>query len=114
VFTVSGGPAPGWSGAVVAGIRQTTGAKAITLGKPSPAALREMCRALGTTPRRTLVVGDDLGLEIVMARRAGARTALVLTGISALADVDRLPAARRPDTVAASVAELPFMQEGRA
>jgi len=114
VFSVSGGPAPGWSGAVVAGIRQTTGAKAITLGKPSPAALREMCRALGTTPHRTLVVGDDLGLEIVMARRAGARTALVLTGISALADVDRLPAARRPDTVAASVAELPFMQEGRA
>ena len=96
VFSVSGGPAPGWSGAVVAGIRQTTGAKAITLGKPAPAALREMCQALGTTARRTLVVGDDLGLEIAMARRAGARTALVLTGISTLADVGRLPG--RPQT----------------
>jgi HAD superfamily hydrolase (TIGR01450 family) len=108
VFSVSGGPAPGWSGAVVAGIRQTTGVKAITLGKPSPAALREMCHALGTTPRRTLVVGDDLGLEITMARRAGARTALVLTGISSSADADDLQADRRPDTVAASVAELQF------
>jgi len=106
VFSVSGGPAPGWSGAVVAGIRQTTGVKALTLGKPSPAALREMCRALETTPRRTLVVGDDLELEIVMARRAGARTALVLTGISTAADVDRLPAAHRPDAVVASIAEL--------
>ena len=36
VFSVNGGPAPGWSGAIVAGIRQTTGARAVTLGKPSP------------------------------------------------------------------------------
>jgi ribonucleotide monophosphatase NagD (HAD superfamily) len=35
VFSVNGGPAPGWSGAVVAGIRQTTGARPFTLGKPS-------------------------------------------------------------------------------
>jgi HAD superfamily hydrolase (TIGR01450 family) len=108
VFSVNGGPAPGWSGAVVAGIRQTTGAKAITLGKPSPEALREMCRALGTTPRRTLVVGDDLTLDIAMARSAGARAALVLSGISDAVDVDRLRANRRPHTVAATIAELPF------
>jgi HAD superfamily hydrolase (TIGR01450 family) len=108
VFAVGGGRAPGWSGAVVAGIRQTTGAKAVTLGKPSPVALREMCRALGTTARRTLVVGDDLGLEIAMGRRGGARTALVLTGISQLADVERLPDGHRPDVVADSVAELPL------
>ena len=107
-FSVGGGRAPGWSGAVVAGIRQTTGAAARTLGKPAPEALREMCRALGTVPRRTLVVGDDLVLEIAMARKAGARTALVLTGISSAADVDALQAGRRPDAVAAAVAELPF------
>jgi HAD superfamily hydrolase (TIGR01450 family) len=106
--SVGGGRAPGWSGAVVAGIRQTTGARARTLGKPAPEALREMCRALGTVPRRTLVVGDDLGLEIAMARSAGARTALVLTGISSAAEVEALPAGRRPDAVARAVAELPF------
>jgi HAD superfamily hydrolase (TIGR01450 family) len=108
VFSIQGGPAPGWSGAIVAGIRQTTGAKALTLGKPSPEALREMCRALGTTPRRTLVVGDDLTLEIAMARRAGAHSALVLTGISSPADVDRLSADRMPDQIVASVGELSF------
>lgn len=108
VFSVKGGPAPGWSGAVVAGIRQTTGAKAVTLGKPSPEALREMCRTLEVPPSRTLVVGDDLSLEIAMARRAGARTALVLTGISSAADVESLADGRRPEAVAASVAALPF------
>jgi HAD superfamily hydrolase (TIGR01450 family) len=112
VFSVDGGPAPGWSGAVVAGIRQTTGAKALTLGKPSPAALRELCRSLGVEPRRTLVVGDDLALEIAMARRAGARAALVLTGISTAPQVEALPPGRRPDAVAPTIADLPFAQEG--
>jgi HAD superfamily hydrolase (TIGR01450 family) len=82
VFSVNAGPAPGWSGAVVAGIHQVTGVDALTLGKPSPEALREMCAALGVEESRTLVVGDDASLEIAMARAAGARTALVLTGIS--------------------------------
>lgn len=108
VFSVAGGPAPGWSGAVVAGIRQTTGARALTLGKPSPVALREMCRAMGVAPRRTLVVGDDLDLEIAMGRRLGARTALVLTGISRAADVSARPPGRRPDAVLADVTALPL------
>jgi HAD superfamily hydrolase (TIGR01450 family) len=108
VFSVGGGPAPGWSGAIAAGIRQTTGAKALTLGKPSPEALREICRALGVPAKRTLVVGDDLDLEIAMARRAGARAALVLTGISTAADVDARPPGVRPDAVLAAVSALRF------
>jgi HAD superfamily hydrolase (TIGR01450 family) len=108
VFSVNGGPAPGWSGAIAAGIRQVTGARAVTLGKPSPVALREMCRALGVKPARTLVVGDDLELEIAMARRAGARSALVLTGVGTEAEAAARPPARRPDAVLADVTALPF------
>jgi 4-nitrophenyl phosphatase len=108
VFSVNGGAAPGWSGAIAAGIRQTTGARATTLGKPSPVALREACRTLGVKPARTLVVGDDLGLEITMARRAGARAALVLTGVSSAGDAAACPPARRPDAVLADVTELPL------
>jgi HAD superfamily hydrolase (TIGR01450 family) len=108
VFSVNGGAAPGWSGAIVAGIRQTTGARATTLGKPSPAALREMCRTLGVPARRTLVVGDDLDLEIAMARRAGARAALVLTGISSAADVETRPSGRRPDVVLPAISAVSF------
>jgi HAD superfamily hydrolase (TIGR01450 family) len=107
VFSVNGGPAPGWSGAIVAGIRQTTGARAVTLGKPSPVALREICRSLGVRPSRTLIVGDDLELEIAMARRAGARSALVLTGVGTEAAVADCPPARRPHAVLADVTALP-------
>jgi HAD superfamily hydrolase (TIGR01450 family) len=106
VFSVKGGPAPGWSGAVVAGITQTTGRRALTLGKPDPRALREACRTLGVAPARTAVVGDDLDLEIRMALRAGARTALVLTGISSAADVETREPRRRPQLVLPDVAAL--------
>ena len=105
VFSVNGGPAPGWSGAVVAGIRHTTGVRALTLGKPSPVALREMCRALGVPPSRTAVVGDDLTLEIAMAQRLGSPTALVLTGIST--ESDARAARRAPDAVLQDVTFLP-------
>jgi len=107
VFSVNGGPAPGWSAAVVAGITKTTGRRGVTLGKPSPVALREMCRALGAAPGRTLVVGDDLRLEIAMARRAGAPAALVLTGISSEADARACPPRHRPDAVLPDVTALP-------
>ena len=90
---------------IAAGIRQTTGARAVTLGKPSPVALREICRTLGVKPARTLVVGDDLALEIAMARRAGARSALVLTGVGTRARGGcvpaRAPARRRAADVTA-------------
>jgi HAD superfamily hydrolase (TIGR01450 family) len=102
-FSVRGGRAPGWSGAIVAGIRKTTGARVTTLGKPSTVALREMCRVLGTSPGETLVVGDDLDLELEMARRGGAPTVLVLTGVSARADV---VAGREPGAILADVTQL--------
>ena len=106
VFSVNGGAAPGWSGAIAAGIRQTTGARVVTLGKPSPVALREACRALGVKPARTLVVGDDLDLEIAMARRTGARSALVLTGVGTEAAVAASAPGRRPDAILADVTAL--------
>ena len=99
VFAVDGGPAPGWSGAIAAGLTYMTGVQAMTLGKPAPEALHEMCAALGVAAARTLVVGDDVDLEIAMARAAGARAALVLTGISQAGEAD---------AVAASVGDLPW------
>jgi len=65
-----------------------------------------MCRALGAPPARTLVVGDDLDLEIAMARRAGARSVLVLTGTARPGDAEARPPGLRPDLVVSDVAAL--------
>jgi HAD superfamily hydrolase (TIGR01450 family) len=107
VFSLNGGATPGWSAAVVAGITRTTGRRGVTLGKPSPVALREMCRALGSRPARTLVVGDDLVLEIAMARRTGAQSALVLTGLATEADARSCPPGRAPDVILPDVTSVP-------
>jgi len=56
-----------------------------------------------------VMVGDDPLSDVAAARRAGLRGALVLTGKSdatAAAMARRGPAGRRPDVVAASLAEL--------
>jgi len=44
---------------------------------------------LGADPARTLMIGDRLDTDIAGARAAGLASALVLTGVSSLADMER-------------------------
>jgi len=40
-------------------------------GKPAPEAFHQSCAALGVDPARTLVVGDNLDLDVTAARATG-------------------------------------------
>ena len=66
-----------------------TGQEPLVTGKPDPAMHAECVRRTGA--RRPLVVGDRLDTDIEGARRAGAASLLVLTGVT-----DPAHAARRP------------------
>jgi HAD superfamily hydrolase (TIGR01450 family) len=105
-FASSGGRLPSTSGAIAAGIRHVTGVEPIVVGKPSPLVIDIAARVLHTEPSRMTVVGDDLRLEIRMAREAGASSVLVLTGSSTRADVEATPPAQRPDVVVDVVGDL--------
>lgn len=96
----------GVSGFIVAGLSHVTGQPWTVLGKPSPFALETVCWALGTTPERTLVLGDDVYLESGMARRGGAVAGIVLTGITTPEKLADTPASDMPDVVVASMTEL--------
>lgn len=96
----------GVSGFIAAGLSHVTGIPWTVLGKPSPEALETVCRTLGTTPERTLIVGDDLYLETTMAKRGGALSAIVLTGTATRAQVDATDAGDAPDVVLESLTEL--------
>jgi ribonucleotide monophosphatase NagD (HAD superfamily) len=92
--------------AVIGAIEGCTGHKVeLVAGKPSPLIIEAgLARMGGLPPQECLVVGDRLETDIVMAQRAGAHSALVLTGVTrreALAD-----ALVRPDYVLDSVAQL--------
>lgn len=79
------------------------------LGKPAAMTAELALETLGHPPDRTLVVGDTPATDVALGARAGARTALVLTGSVARAD---LPVSPRPDCVLDSLAELPGVLGG--
>lgn len=78
------------------------GGDAFARKKPDPLPLLETCRALGSLPPRTLMVGDSSN-DVAAARAAGCPVALVSYGYN-----HGQPAATaNPDAVLDSLAELP-------
>jgi NagD protein len=76
------------------------------LGKPSAQALACASERLGVKPEQMAIVGDDPALENVMARRGGALSVAVHTGLGSAADFARLPAGVRPHLSLAGVDKL--------
>ena len=52
------------------------------------------------------MIGDGIGTDLAAALAVGARSVLMLTGVTTRAQVDALPADGRPTAVAADAAEL--------
>ncbi|MQA35064.1 HAD-IIA family hydrolase [Modestobacter roseus] len=97
------GVLPG-NGALVGVVSAVTGQSPVVTGKPDPAMHAECVRRTGAT--RPLVVGDRLDTDIEGARRAGAASLLVLTGVATPADLLAAAPDQRPDLLAADVAGL--------
>jgi HAD superfamily hydrolase (TIGR01450 family) len=97
------GPLPG-NGAMVGVVRDVTGREPLVTGKPDPAMHAECVRRTGA--RRPLVVGDRLDTDIEGARRAGAASLLVLTGVTDPALLLGARPEHRPDLLAADAGGL--------
>jgi glycerol 3-phosphatase-2 len=78
----------------------------LVVGKPQPRLFETAARLAGGRPADAIVVGDSLGTDIAAAIAIGARSVLMLTGVTSAADLRRVPAAARPTAVAADAAEL--------
>ena len=92
------------TGSVAALIRHATGIAPYFVGKPNPLMMREGLNTLGAHSETTVMVGDRMDTDIVAGTEAGLETILVLTGVTAAADVERFP--YRPSRVVDSVADL--------
>jgi phosphoglycolate phosphatase len=80
------------------------GGDAFARKKPDPLPLLATCRALGTEPARTLMIGDSQN-DADAARAAGCPVVLVSYGYNH----GQPAAAARPDAVVDSIAELPAL-----
>ena len=97
------GPLPG-NGAMVGVVTDVTGRSPLVTGKPDPAMHAECVRRTGA--QRPLVVGDRLDTDIEGARRAGAASLLVLTGVTVPATLLAARPEQRPDLLAADAGGL--------
>ncbi|HEY4634160.1 MAG TPA: HAD hydrolase-like protein, partial [Candidatus Limnocylindrales bacterium] len=103
------------SGAYVTGLEFAAETRAMIVGKPSgtffSTAVADLRRELGRGLARgdIAMVGDDVRTDVVAGQRARLRGILVLSGKHARADIEiaaRERGGRRPDGVAASLAEV--------
>jgi 4-nitrophenyl phosphatase len=102
-FPTPEGLVPG-AGAIIAAVEAATDVHPIYGGKPQPTMLQVALERLGTTAQQTLAVGDRLETDILGGYQAGCRTALVLSGVSTLQDVEAF--SPKPDIIAADLAKL--------
>ena len=106
VFPTADGLAPG-AGAVVAALETAAQRPPdLVVGKPSPILFEQAARSVGREPQEAIVIGDGALTDIAAANRIGARSVLMLTGVTSRADAEALPPDGRPTLVAADAVEL--------
>ena len=105
VYPTERGLRPG-AGSLVAAVETTTGVTPTVIGKPGPLLLEEAAHAAGAEARDAVMIGDGLVTDIAAAHAVGARSVLMLTGVTTRAQVEALPPEERPTEVAADAAEL--------
>jgi len=84
-FPTPEGLVPG-AGAVLAAIAAASGSLPTVIGKPSPLLFQIAATRMQLAPESILVVGDRLETDVAGGQAFGARTALVLTGVSSEAE----------------------------
>jgi phosphoglycolate/pyridoxal phosphate phosphatase family enzyme len=101
---VEGGEIPDCAG-MIAAVEAVTDRKVETIvGKPSPIILEVALAGLGVAAGEAVMVGDRIETDIVMGRRLGLATVLVLSGVTR-ADDPRI-AVVAPDHVVRSIRDL--------
>jgi len=100
---VEGGLVPA-TGSLMAPIELATGSKAYFVGKPNPLIMRHALKKLGCQREDTVIIGDRMDTDIIAGIEAEIDTVLVLTGVTAEADLRRF--AYRPNLVLANVGAI--------
>ena len=93
------------SGAIAAAVTASTGVTPVYFGKPYRETAEMIAEITGETKDRMMIFGDRLYTDIATGKRHGISAALVLTGETTVADVERASEEERPDLLLPSLAE---------
>ncbi len=103
-YPVEEGLKPG-AGAIVAALEKSTGRKPMVIGKPQPLILDMIIKKYGLDKEETLMVGDRLETDILMAKQEGLKSAFALSGVSKKEEVEKT--GLKPEYIIETVDELP-------
>lgn len=92
------------AGPFVAALEYATGREALVLGKPAEAFFESAVEKLGVSAEETVMIGDDILVDVGGAQQAGLKGALVETGKYRSGDLER---GVTPDAVLESITALP-------
>lgn len=92
------------TGMVIGAIQATTGQDPFVAGKPHPAIFQSALKAFNSSPADTLMVGDRLETDILGASKLGIHTAIVLSGVSSLEDINQSDI--KPDFIFKDISQL--------
>ena len=92
------------TGSLIAPIEIATGRKAYFVGKPNPLMLRHGLKKLDCHSADIAFIGDRMDTDIIAGIESNVDTVLVLSGVTAMEDIDRFP--YRPKYILNSVKDL--------
>ena len=92
------------AGAILAFLEAATGVKPLIVAKPETIMFQQAMARMGSQAETTVMIGDRLETDILGGQRAGLKTILVLSGVSAEADIEQMGI--RPDRIFRDIGEL--------
>jgi NagD protein len=92
------------TGSVAALITKATGQEPYFVGKPNPLMMRAGLNAIGAHSETSAMIGDRMDTDVLAGLESGMTTFLVLTGLTAVPDIERYPF--KPSRVVESIADL--------
>jgi HAD superfamily hydrolase (TIGR01450 family) len=105
IYPLEHGFMPG-AGSLVAAIVATCGIEPVSIGKPGPLLLQVAAHAVGRDVGDAVMIGDSLITDVPAAVAVGARSVLMLTGITQRGQIEALAEKDRPTAIAADAGEL--------
>jgi phosphoglycolate phosphatase len=85
------------TGCLVRCIESCTERKAVIMGKPDKYMAKMLMERSNINPERTLMIGDRCNTDIIFGTRCGFTTLLVLTGVTALPNVEKWKQSERQE-----------------
>ena len=104
-FPMEDGEIPG-GGSLVVALATAAGREPVTIGKPETHAYEALLQVAGVPASESVMIGDRLDTDIAVGNRVGARTVLVLTGVTALEQAQAALPPFVPGTIIGDLREL--------